>query len=522
MTKRKKSLKRERTKKRSQNQDSPKLQSPRATDRSGTRRLLSKHTVPIIAAVIGVVGLILVELLKTFVPSSTPTVPLQTIGEVSNFGEGVQIIGSEGFEIKYETYGVTRGQFDQLVQELQVSREMAKRLLKVLKEKDVELYERESKFKQLLVMYAELKNKVNAREDDVSQEVVKLLERGELEEAEQLLTESLQRRLSRIGEDRVSAASDAFELGRLKLLQLDIYAAFDFARQAVELDPSNIEYLTGLGTIEIELENYESSTEHLSNALSLTIEKYGENSPETADVYSRLGIAAVMGDMHHEAVSYFTRTIEIVVKVYGEDSYIADQMRNSLAGALAGVGEIERANELAESSIKKLLENRNNPHYALALNNFAIFKRNIGELQEAIAAFTQAEEAYWKENDRPGPFLANILSSKGEIMIAVGNLDEAIPILERANKIYTEIYSPSSTNVISSIQNLGMAWHAAKNYSKAIGYYHEALDLCRDKYGENHRYTMTFLNLIERAENELPLRVYFEDFDRGLRVEELK
>jgi hypothetical protein len=98
--------------------------------------------------------------------------------------------------ITYNNNGVTQKQFDQFVNELDVSRAAAVRFLKTVDEKDVALEEREAQFEAQLRKYKELEQRLAGRNDDASKQVRELLNAGKLDEAEVLLKDSLAARLN--------------------------------------------------------------------------------------------------------------------------------------------------------------------------------------------------------------------------------------------------------------------------------------------------------------------------------------
>jgi len=103
--------------------------------------------------------------------------------------------------------------------------EVLQRLLKNLEEKDVAIDERDAKLIELAQKYKELEERLAKRstKDDLVAQAKEKLDAGDLEGAEKLLLQSYEKNLQAMAENKKAAASDAFELGSLKELQLDYH-----------------------------------------------------------------------------------------------------------------------------------------------------------------------------------------------------------------------------------------------------------------------------------------------------------
>ena len=111
-----------------------------------------------------------------------------------------------------------------------VPQEVLLRLLKNLEEKDVAIEERDAKLQELAEKYKELEERLAKRsiEDDLVAQAKQKLDGGDFEGAEHLLLRSLGKNLQAIVEKKKDAASDAFDLGSLRELQLDYAGAKNF------------------------------------------------------------------------------------------------------------------------------------------------------------------------------------------------------------------------------------------------------------------------------------------------------
>ena len=107
-----------------------------------------------------------------------------------------------------------------------VPQKVVDRLNELLDAKDVDIAEREARLAELAEKYQELQARLAERDDDVAERARAHLAEGELEQAEALLKASFAERLKRLDEERELAAAEAFELGGIRLLNLDYILTF--------------------------------------------------------------------------------------------------------------------------------------------------------------------------------------------------------------------------------------------------------------------------------------------------------
>lgn len=171
-----------------------------------------------------------------------------------------------------------------------VSQTVLERLLKILDEKNVAMEERNFKFQELAQKYNELKEhlaKRSAKNELVAQAKQKL-EKGDLESVEKLLLQSLEKNLQAISEKKKDAATDAFELGSVRELQLDYSGAKKYYEQANKLEPDNTRYLRNIGHILLRLGDNKQAIGYYEKALALDLKVYGRQHQNLTNDYNNL------------------------------------------------------------------------------------------------------------------------------------------------------------------------------------------------------------------------------------------
>jgi tetratricopeptide (TPR) repeat protein len=83
------------------------------------------------------------------------------------------------------------------------------------------------------------------------------------------------------------------------------------------------------------------------------------------------------------------------------------------------------------------------PRTALILSNYSEFLARDGQWDAATAAAARAVAIFEREADNEGLFVFLSLTALGSAHLGAGRIDEALPILERANRIGESVYAPT-------------------------------------------------------------------------------
>jgi len=182
------------------------------------------------------------------------------------------------------------------------------------------LQDRVAKLQELARKYEELEKRLAKRsvENDIVAQAKEKLDKGDLEGAEELLLKSLEKNLKIIAEKKKAAASDAFELGSLKELQLDYHSAKKYYEQAVQIEPDNTEYLNNFGSILKALGEHNNAIKNYEKALAIDLKVYGDQHPSVALDYNNLGMAWYSLGKYQKAIDYIEKALAIDLKVYGK------------------------------------------------------------------------------------------------------------------------------------------------------------------------------------------------------------
>lgn len=113
-------------------------------------------------------------------------------------------------------------------------------------------------------------------------------------------------------------------------MQLDYVEARDFYKQAVEYDPHNSTYLNKYGMILHTLGNSKEAIEYYTKSLDINLKVYGESHPNVARDYNNLGSAWFQLGDAQKAIAYFTKALNIYKAEYGDNHPITLKVRSRL------------------------------------------------------------------------------------------------------------------------------------------------------------------------------------------------
>ncbi len=191
-----------------------------------------------------------------------------------------------------------------------IPEEVYKRLLKTLKEKDVDIAERDKIIQKSIAKYNELKS-----EDNLDAQAKEKLLAGDYEGAEKLLRKSFEKNLESVK----SAAIAAYRLGSVKELQIEYAKAREYYEKAVQLEPENSKYLNALGLILYDIGEYNKAIEFYNKDLKISIAKLGKDHPDVAGTYNNLGLAYDSKGNYEKAIEYFDKALKIWIPKLGRD-----------------------------------------------------------------------------------------------------------------------------------------------------------------------------------------------------------
>ncbi len=338
-------------------------------------------------------------------------------------------------------------------------------------------------------------------------------------EAEQLVEDALDRRLSLFGENHIAVASSLNHLGELRRLMgryddaeqlftraLDLSRRLSYeddaavsdslnglamaarekgeyvlaerlARETLELrrslyggEHSAISAaLHNLGTVLYRKGSYADAEDLFREALAMDRSLLGEKHPDVATSLSSLGAVLRRTGRLDEAQDAFEEALGVVQDLYGAEHVgVANGLRN-LSETLSEQGRYSEAQERLEEALRldRELLGDDHPDVAVDLNSLALLLQRRGRLTDAEKRFDEALELRRRILPQGHPRLANSLIGLGSLVANSGRPVEAQPLLEEALTIFSNTLPPGHWQVAEARTFLALCLALQAKYDAA-------------------------------------------------------
>jgi len=232
------------------------------------------------------------------------------------------------------------------------------------------------------------------------------------------------------------------------------------------------------------------NVEHLRYAIQ---KRERSESDLAGSLYNELGYHLQMVADFTGAEENFTRAIEILEKVHGEDHPDVASAVNNLGDVLRALGDLEGAREHFTRAIEigEKVHGKDHPQVAIYVNNLGSVLRALGDLEGARENYTRAleidERAYGKDH----PDVAIAVNNLGGVLRALGDLEGAREHFTRAIEIGEKVYGKDHPSVAIRVNNLGFVLRDLGDLEGAREHCTYALDIFERLLGPDHPSTQT-------------------------------
>lgn len=219
-----------------------------------------------------------------------------------------------------------------------------------------------------------------------------------------------------------------------------------------------------------------------------TIKMCDEYSLSAATVLNNLGLVQKALGKFSESEASYKKSISIYqyLKKTNHPDYASPV--NNLGELYRTMGRMQEAVNAFEEvlEVRRKMGGTEHPNYANALNNLALVEYAMGNLADAEEHFLAAKEIYRKVVGEKHRFYANSLNSLASIYKEQGDFKKAETTYLECIKIYKENYGETNDTYGTYLGQLGLIYHKMKRYDESIEVTKKALDIIRNKLGENH------------------------------------
>lgn len=252
---------------------------------------------------------------------------------------------------------------------------------------------------------------------------------------------------------------------------------YDFAtsqKQTPALKTLMIEILEHSSSIDLELANYEDSIRSLKEAIVISVDLFGQNSMETADLYKDLGRVYSFTDNFQESLSNGEKALAIYEKIQPKDKYVLFNQYATLYERYKYYGDLEKISSLFDKINDYYEANKSNPDF-INLHNKDY--PNLNAVKSVFLYIHLQQAAVDEDADKVERSFEDFIKSMPSEKVHYNNLE--------------------LNTIVSFHFETGYSFHKSEgytdleNYRKAKKYYEKALQFCRSidfEFGELQAY----------------------------------
>jgi len=413
-------------------------------------------------------------------------------------------------------YGIPPDRFQQLSEELGVTKAALRNFFKITEKKQVPLDDLDKTLREIAKHYKELMAKVATLHSD-DPEVAKLIEQakqaienGEFDQAEQFFNQASEldieaaKQAQEIANKRlVSAAESLAANGKLKSTQLAYQEAGEYYERAAKLLPAGNDetlalYLNWAGYAFNNAALYNQAKLLLERTLAIHEKVFGTEHSSVATSLNNLALLHYKQGNYDQAKPLYERALAINEKVFGPEHPSVATNLNNLAELHRTQGNYDQAKPLYERAlaINEKVFGPEHPKVAISLNNLALWHHSQGNYNQAKLLFERTLAIHEKVFDPEHPSVANSLHNLASSHDDQANYDQAKVLYERALAIREKVFGEEHPLVAISLNSLAGLHKTQGNYDQAKPLSKRALAIDEKVFGPEHPSVANSLNIL--------------------------
>ncbi|HEV8712432.1 MAG TPA: tetratricopeptide repeat protein [Candidatus Binatia bacterium] len=214
------------------------------------------------------------------------------------------------------------------------------------------------------------------------------LANGDASEAEMLF-----RQVLLVSGDKEKRAESAYQLGQLAAIRIDYRSAYQYHKQAAELQPENPLYLIGVGALAYTVGHYSEAEPLYLRALTIWEKALGPEHPNVATSLNNLALLYRIQGQYAKAEPLLQRALTIREKALGPEHPAVAQSLNNLAGLYRDQGQYAKEEPLYRRAltIREKALGPEHPNVATCLENYSVLLRKLNRAAEAAAMEARAD-----------------------------------------------------------------------------------------------------------------------------------
>ncbi|MEM9378529.1 MAG: serine/threonine-protein kinase [Planctomycetota bacterium] len=332
-------------------------------------------------------------------------------------------------------------------------------------------------------------------------------QRGDLERAEELLVDAIERAERTLGEDDPSTLVARYSLGVL----LEILGRYDesAALLSAVLDdtrrvhgpdqPETLRVLDALGSVWMAMSRFDDAEPLLREAAETRLRALGPENVETLRSQVNVGMLMRLRGDAAGAEACYRSVLEVSRRRLGDEHPVTRATLMNLAHALKYQRDFTGAEEILRESLDVYRRHLGDDHPDTlhAIGGLGGILRSQRRLVEAEPLYREVLE---RRTRKLGPLHSDTLTSlnnMGYLLRAMGRPDEAEPYMRDALEGMREVIGPGHRVTLGVASNLGYLMEQKGAFDEAESLYRESLCGRRRLYDDAHVETRASLNLLQ-------------------------
>jgi tetratricopeptide (TPR) repeat protein len=214
---------------------------------------------------------------------------------------------------------------------------------------------------------------------------------------------------------------------------------------------------------------YDAADDHLSRALRLRMNHYGDLHDDVAETQSMLATLRYHQRRFPEAEAMCRSALRTAQSLHGDSHIMVARQVNDLAAIRRAQGALDDAESLFRQSLtmRRDLLGGEHPDVAETLNNLANILRLRGDLPAAEQMCRQALEIRQRTFGERHFLVAQTMGNLGVVVGSQGRIRECEELMRKSLAMHRELLGSDHPSVQITAASLGKILLLAKEYSKA-------------------------------------------------------
>jgi CHAT domain-containing protein/Tfp pilus assembly protein PilF len=302
-----------------------------------------------------------------------------------------------------------------------------------------------------------------------------------------------QRTPAEIGRDTVDVATQYYQLKMYKLAEFSFIEAKSFLEQnQLQSDISYLRCVSNLALVYMAQGKLLEAEQFLNEAITIS-SAAGENNPGyIANLNSKSKYQQMIGH-YNEAEKGFDETLELVKKVFTENSLQYAIVLNNKALLYQNVGRfdegialIKKAITTADAAFKKSMKRKNSFDGRRFQSNLAFMYQMAGKYPEAEATFLDMKKSYEKNMASNNQEYAALLNQLAVLYMQIKKFDQVEALLKKAQEVLKKKHGEESPTYARATSDLGTFYRLTGKNQQAETLLTQALTIREKALGNNH------------------------------------